>query len=83
MQGQCLSGLCYTPLAWSSNRENSDKPQPDRYLCFFFKGRKSIVTNAFEKKFQKLPKVEKERALTAYRSYERRVIEGSYYEEKK
>jgi phage-related protein len=57
------------------------KPQPDRYLCFFFKGKKIIVTNAFEKKTDKLPKTEKERALKAYQSYERRVKEGLYYEE--
>ena len=28
------------------------KPQPDRYLCFFFKNSKIIVTNAFVKKHQ-------------------------------
>lgn len=57
------------------------KPQPDRYLCFFVKGKKIIVTNAFMKKTQKLPKNEKEHALQAYRSYWERVKEGSYYEE--
>lgn len=57
------------------------KPQPDRYLCFFFKGKKIIVTNAFVKKAPKLPQAEKERALKAFQSYERRVKEGSYYEE--
>lgn len=36
------------------------KPQPDRYLCFFFKGKKIVVTNAFCKKTQKLPMNEKE-----------------------
>ncbi len=56
------------------------KPQPDRYLCFFFKGSKIIVTNAFVKKTQKLPLNEKERALKACQSYENRVKEGSYYE---
>ena len=35
------------------------KPQPDRYLCFFFIGKKVIVTNAYRKKGQKLPKSEK------------------------
>jgi phage-related protein len=58
------------------------KPQPDRYLCFFFKGKKIIVTNAFMKKTQKLPQSEKERAVKAHESYERRVKEGSYYETK-
>jgi phage-related protein len=57
------------------------KPKPDRYLCFFFKGKKIIVTNAFVKKAPKLPQAEKERALKAFQSYERRVKEGSYYEE--
>ena len=32
------------------------KPQPDRYLCFFFSGKKIIVTNAYRKKSDKLPK---------------------------
>ena|ERR1700738_4492386 len=35
------------------------KPQPDRYLCFFFKGQKIIVTNAFTKKTQDLCRKEK------------------------
>lgn len=56
------------------------KPQPDRYLCFFFKGNKIIVTNAFTKKTPKLPANEKEQALKAYQSYEKRVKEGVYYE---
>ena len=56
------------------------KPQPDRYLCFFFKGKKIIVTNAFIKKTQKLPQREKEQALRAYQSYEKRMKEGGYYE---
>lgn len=25
------------------------KPKPDRFLCFFFAGKKIIITNAFEK----------------------------------
>lgn len=56
------------------------KPQPDRYLCFFFRGKKIIVTNAFTKKTQKLPGAEKELALKARQSYEKRMNEGSYYE---
>ena len=31
------------------------KPQPDRFLCFFFSGGKIIITNAYEKKSQKMP----------------------------
>lgn len=59
------------------------KPQQDRYLCFFFKGKKIIVTNAFIKKADKLPRNEKERALKLYQNYEKRVKEGTYYEEEK
>src|SRR5690348_4701607 len=35
------------------------KPKPDRFLCFFFKGNKIIITSAFRKKQQKLPANEK------------------------
>jgi len=57
------------------------KPQPDRYLCFFFKGKKIIITNAFIKKTDKLPLREKERALAVIEDYEKRVKNGTYYEE--
>lgn len=57
------------------------KPQPDRYLCFFFRGKKVIITNAFTKKTIKLPLVEKDLALKAYQSYEKRIKDGTYYEE--
>lgn len=57
------------------------KPQPDRYLCFFFRGKKIIVTNAFVKKTPKFPRGEKELALKAYQSYEKRIKEETYYEE--
>ena len=39
------------------------KPQPDRYLCFFFSGKKIIVTNGFRKKTDRLPVSEKATAL--------------------
>lgn len=55
------------------------KPQPDRFLCFFQKGQKVIVTNAFHKKQQKLPKGEKEKALKIMGDYEKRVKAGGYY----
>lgn len=58
------------------------KPQPDRYLCFFFREKKIIITNAFTKKIQKLPRAEKEFALKAHQSYEKRIKEKTYYEEK-
>lgn len=56
------------------------KPQPDRYLCFFVVGRKIIVTNGFEKKSQKLPPNEKERAVRAKEDFERRIKKGIYYD---
>lgn len=55
------------------------KPSPYRYLCFFFAGRKIIVTNAYLKKSQKLPPSEKARALKAKVDYESRVRKGTYY----
>ena len=55
------------------------KPQ-DRFLCFFIKGAKIIVTNAFEKKTQKLLPREKERALKLKQDYVKRVSEGSCYD---
>ena len=56
------------------------KPQPDRYLSFFHSGKKIIVTNAFMKKADKLPKSEKEKSLARKQDYEQRAKGGSYYE---
>lgn len=56
------------------------KPQPHRFLCFFFEGSKIIVTNGFHKKSDKLPPNEKERALKIKQDYETRVKRGDYYE---
>jgi hypothetical protein len=44
-------------------------------------GRKIIVTNAFWKKQDKLPKGEKERALNCMESYLERIKEKNYYEQ--
>ncbi|MEZ4773193.1 MAG: type II toxin-antitoxin system RelE/ParE family toxin [Bacteroidia bacterium] len=55
------------------------KPQPHRFLCFFVSGQKIIITNAFQKKQQKLPKGEKDRALRAMNDYQQRIQEGNYY----
>ncbi len=57
------------------------KPQPHRFLCFFFEGQKIIVSNAFVKKQQKLPKNEKDRALRIMISYQQRIQEDTYYEQ--
>lgn len=56
------------------------KPQPHRFLCFFFEGQKVIITNAFRKKQQKLPQAEKDRALRAMEDYKYRAQENTYYE---
>ena len=56
------------------------KPQPHRFLCFFFSGAKIIVTNAFHKKTDKLPANEKQRALKYKEDYELRIERGEYYE---
>lgn len=55
------------------------KPKPDRFLCFFYSGKKIVITNAFEKKQDKLPPVEKKRALASQKDYKTRVEEGIYY----
>lgn len=39
------------------------KPQPDRYLAFFKKGNKIIVTNAYRKSGNKMPQSQKKIAL--------------------
>ncbi len=57
------------------------KIDQDRFLCFFFRGGKIIITNAFTKKSQKMPTKEKNKALVAYKSYLKRVQESIYYEE--
>jgi len=56
------------------------KPQPDRFLCFFYDGKKIIVTNAFRKKQPKLPKNEKEKALNTRDNYISRTQAGEYYD---
>lgn len=56
------------------------KPQPERFLCFFFTGRKVIITNGFVKKSDKMPPGEKDRALRLKKDFEERVKKGTYYE---
>lgn len=57
------------------------KPQPDRFLCFFAKGNKIIITNGFIKKSDKLPKSEKEKALRYMKDYIERTENDIYYKE--
>ncbi len=56
------------------------KPRPERFLCFFFTGKKIIITNAFVKKTNKLPETEKRKALECRNSYKQRIQKGIYYE---
>lgn len=71
-----------TKFRYEEDKIYAFKPQPDRYLCFFFQGQKIIVTNAFLKKTEKLPQGEKDKAIKAHKSYEKRIKAGDYYEEK-
>ena len=45
------------------------KPQPDRYLAFFKKGKKIIITNAYKKTGDKIPKNEKSLAIKNREDY--------------
>jgi hypothetical protein len=56
------------------------KPKPHRFMCFFFVGKKIVVTNAFVKKKDELPPEEKKRALNCQKDYEERFKAGIYYE---
>ena len=51
------------------------KPQPDRYLCFFKKGKKIIVTNAYRKSGDKIPKFEKQLAINNRADYLSRKLD--------
>ena len=57
------------------------KPQPERFLSFFYSGKKIVVTNGFRKKAQKLPKKEKNLAVNRMKNYDSRVKSGDYYAE--
>ena len=54
------------------------KPQPDRFLSFFYIGKKIVITNGFRKKAQKLPREEKDLALKRMKNYNSRVTNGDY-----
>ncbi len=69
-----------TKFNYEGDQVYAFKPQPDRFLCFFFQGQKIVVTNAFRKKQPKLPEQEKDRALRFKKDYEIRTKGGKYYE---
>lgn len=56
------------------------KSDQNRLLCFFFHGAKVIITNGFQKKQDKLPPREKERAIKAKEDYIKRNRGGNYYD---
>ena len=56
------------------------KPKPDRFFCFFFVGSKIIITNAYEKKTDKLSPEEHKKAMLAQQDYITRCKQGIYYE---
>jgi phage-related protein len=69
-----------TKFNYEGNQIYAFKPQPDRFLCFFFDGKKIIVTNAFRKKQPKLPNNEKDNALKYKKDYELRLRRSDYYD---
>lgn len=58
------------------------KPSSDRFFCFFYTKSKIIVTNGFEKKSQKVPRREKDKALRNRENYIAKIHEGIYYGKK-
>lgn len=69
-----------TKFRYEDDKIYAFKPKPHRFLCFFFTGHKIIITNAFQKKTDKLPPMEKERALKSKTDYEARIKRGDYYD---
>ena len=61
------------------NKIYAFKPQPNRFLSFFIEGRKMVITNAFRKKSDKIPKNEKKRAIDYRLDYLSRTEKGTYY----
>ena len=69
-----------TKFRFEGDKIYAFKPHPDRFLCFFYEGKKIIVTNGFRKKQPKLPVREKENALKKRDAYINRVKAGDYYD---
>ena len=69
-----------TKFNYEGDKIYAFKPQPHRFLCFFFSGGKIIITNAFHKKTDKLPANEKQKALKYKDNYELRIKQGDYYD---
>jgi len=56
------------------------KPFPDRFFCFFYEESKVIITNAYEKKTNKMSPSEKEKSLRLRADFIKRYKQGNYYE---
>jgi phage-related protein len=65
-----------TKFMYEGDKIYAFKPRPDRYLSFFTKDKKIIVTNAFWKKTQKMAKNEKELAIKNMNEYDSREPGG-------
>ncbi len=63
------------------NKIYAFKPQPHRFLCFFAKDQKIILTHAFRKQHEKLRVSDMKFALRCMHSYLLRVKQGIYYEQ--
>jgi phage-related protein len=62
-----------TKFTYEGDKIYAFKPQPDRYLTFFTKDKRIIITNAFLKKTRNIPKNEKELALKKMNEYNSRA----------
>ncbi len=69
-----------TKFNYEGDQVYAFKPQPDRFLCFFFENQKIIVTNGFRKKQAKFPANEKQKALKHKQDYVKRIKENHYYD---
>ena len=58
------------------------KPQPHRFLSFFIIGKKIIITNAYRKKTDKLPKSEKEMALKRKINYKVNQMDSGHHDKR-
>ncbi len=56
------------------------KPMAERFFSFFYDGGRIIITNAYQKKSQKVDRRELARAISFKGDYEFRVKGGVYYE---
>ena len=56
------------------------KPFHERFLNFFFEGKKIVITNVYRKKSRSVDGRELLKAINFKRDYEIRIKEGNYYE---